>query len=222
MSPLPGVPQGNVPPRGRPDAPASRAGHALAALLLAVLALVAGAPAAAAAVLPLGALAGQTPVTANAPGAQPPSPRTDRTARQGSAHDTRRVRAAASLFPGSLASGTSGTSSPAAGANGPPGFAAAVAQGPWTEALPRPGPWAGAERTHTPHHFPPPDHGALPPCATGLPEPRTAPRAASAAALFVPGRVRTALPGVRGPPGVTAGPPALHRSCSTDLSSGPP
>ncbi|MFE6040622.1 hypothetical protein [Streptomyces sp. NPDC056452] len=220
MSPHPGAPRGNAPPRGRPDAPARRARHALAALLLAVLTLVAGAPAAAGSVLPLGALAARSPVTANAPGAQPPSPHSDRTARQGSAHDTRRFRAAAaaSPFSGSLTSGESGGPVKAGSAGA---FVEAAAQGVRTEALPRPGPWAGADRPHSPHHFPPPDHGALPPCAAALTEPRDAPRAAAGTHVFVPGRVRTALPGVRGPPGVTAGQPAVHRSCSTDLSSRP-
>lgn len=215
MSPHPGAPRGNAPPPGRPDAPAHRARHALAALLLAVLTLVAGAPAAAGSVVPLGALTGRSPVTAHAPGAQPPSPHSDRTARQGSAHDTRRFRAAAaaSPFSGSLTYGES------IGTGRAGTFAAA--QGPSTEALPRSGPWAGADRPHSPHHFLPPDHGALPPCVTALPEPRDAPRAAAGTRPFVPGRVRTALPGVRGPPGVTAGQPAVHRSCSSDLSSRP-
>ncbi|MGW4227902.1 hypothetical protein ACWEF9_01215 [Streptomyces sp. NPDC004980] len=211
MSPLPGAPRGNAPPRGRPDTPAHQLRHALAALLLTVLTLVGGASAASGAAVPLHTLTGTAPaapVTGNAPGAQTPAPqaptpRTDRTLRAGHARDHRPVRAAE----------TSGPS--AAGARS----AVATAPGRQAEAAPAPAPRAGADRTLAPQHFPPPGHGALPPGLPGLPVLRAVAQEAARAALFVPGRIRAALPGVRGPPRVTAGQPATHRSCSTDPSS---
>jgi hypothetical protein len=210
VSALPGAPRGNAPPRGRPDAPAHQLRHALAAFLLTVLTLLGGASAAAGAALPLRALTGAAPVTGNAPGAHAPAPHTpaphtDRTLRAGHARDHRPVRAA-------------GTSRQAA-----VGAPSAVATAPgWrAEAAPAPGTRAGADRPLAPHHFPPPGHGALPPCPPGLPVPRTVAQGTAETALFVPGRIRAALPGVRGPPGVTAGQPAPYRSCSTDLSSRP-
>ncbi|GAA2924950.1 hypothetical protein ACFPN0_28675 [Kitasatospora cinereorecta] len=209
MSPLPGAPRGNAPPRGRPDAPAHQLRHALAALLLTVLTLVGGASTAAEAV-PLRSLTGAPPVTGNAPGAHAPAPtaptpHTDRTLRAGHARDHRPVRAA----------GTSGGS-----AAGTPS-AVATAPGWRAEAAPVPTPRAGADRPLAPPHLPPPGHGALPPCPPGLPVPRAVAQGTSGASLYVPGRIRAELPGVRGPPRATAGQPAPHRSRSTDPSSGP-
>ncbi|MEU5717581.1 hypothetical protein AB0G71_17670 [Streptomyces sp. NPDC020403] len=89
----------------------------------------------------------------------------------------------------------------------------------WAQAVPAPGPRAGADRPHAPHHFPPPGHGALPPRAPGLLVPCTVQQGPAGAAVLVPGRTGAALPGVRGPPGSAAGQPVLHRSCSTDPPS---
>ncbi|MFI6120829.1 hypothetical protein ACIBCU_13395 [Streptomyces sp. NPDC051064] len=83
-------------------------------------------------------------------------------------------------------------------------------------------PRAGADRPHAPHHVPPPGHGALPPRPQGLPLPRGIAPGAVGAGPFTVVRAGAALPGVRGPPGVTAGQPALRRSCSTDPSPRPP
>ncbi|MFF5899018.1 hypothetical protein ACFY8O_24295 [Streptomyces argenteolus] len=91
--------------------------------------------------------------------------------------------------------------------------------GRWAEAAPLPGPRAGIDRPHAPHLVPPPGHGALPPRPPGLIVPRGPAPARAGAAHAVSGRVDATLPGVRGPPGTTAGQPACHRSCSTDQSS---
>ncbi|MET8171243.1 hypothetical protein [Streptomyces clavifer] len=248
MSPLPGAPRGIAPPRGRPDAPAHQLRHALAALLLTVLTLVGGSSAAAGAAVPLRALTDTAPVTGTAPSTAPATgirpgtvpatgtapitgaarvtgsaagPRTpvpltptshdDRTPRAGHARDHRPVRAA----------GTDARSAAEAHSAAEAPSAAATAPERWVEAAPLPGPRAGADRPLAPHHFPPPGHGALPPSPPGLPLPRALAQGAAGANLFVPGRVRAALPGVRGPPRATAGQPAPHRSCSTDPSSRP-
>lgn len=83
-------------------------------------------------------------------------------------------------------------------------------------------PRAGADRPHAPHHVPPPGHGALAPRPQGLPLPRGIAPGAAGTGPFIVVRAGAALPGVRGPPGVTAGQPALRRSCSTDPSPRPP
>ncbi|WP_371613078.1 hypothetical protein [Streptomyces clavifer] len=250
MSPLPGAARGNAPPRGRPDAPAHQLRHALAALLLTVLTLVGGSSAAAGAAVPLRALTDTAPVTGTAPatgitpgtGTEPATgirpgtapitgsarvtgsaagPRTpvpltptshdDRTPRAGQARDHRPVRAA----------GTDNRPAAEAPSSGEAHSTAATAPERRVEAAPLPGPRAGADRPLALHHFPPPGHGALPPSPPGLPLPRALAQGAAGTALFVPGRVRAALPGVRGPPRATAGQPAPHRSCSTDPSSRP-
>ncbi|AWL41697.1 hypothetical protein B9S64_29140 [Streptomyces sp. SM18] len=104
----------------------------------------------------------------------------------------------------------------------------AVPVGAWTEAASAPTGWwsgasapvprAGADRPHVPQPVPPPAPGILAPRPLDLPVPHALTGGANSATLLVHGRVRAALPGVRGPPEVTAGQPALHRSCSTDPS----
>ncbi|MBM7439846.1 hypothetical protein [Streptomyces sp. HB132] len=91
-----------------------------------------------------------------------------------------------------------------------------------TQAVPVPGPRAGADRPHPPCPCPPPGHGALPPRTQSLPPPRGVIAGPAGAGPVVVVRIRAALPGVRGPPGVKAGQSASHRSCSADLSSRPP
>ncbi|MER5555437.1 hypothetical protein ABT001_27845 [Streptomyces sp. NPDC002793] len=167
MSPLPGAPRGNAPPRGPHGTPPHQARHILAALLLAVLTLLGGAPGAA---LPV---QGATPYAVLDP-----------------AHSSA------------------------------PDAVVRAAPARWTDAVPAPGPRAGADRPHAPFHVPPPGHGALPPRTQCLPLPRgLAPVAAGTP--FVDVRARAALPGVRGPPGAGAGHPARIRPCSTELSLPP-
>ncbi|MFJ8858874.1 hypothetical protein ACIRD8_10605 [Streptomyces sp. NPDC102451] len=167
----------------------------LAALLLGVLTLLGGAPAAAGAALP-------APLPGAAHAATGPA-----------LPDTGAARAAA------------GPAHLAARASLPE---ATVRSAPvrWSEedraAVSGPGPRAGADRPHGPHHVPPPGHGALPPRPQSLPLPRGATPGGGRAAPFAVVRAGAALPGVRGPPGVTAGQPALRRSCSTDPSPRPP
>ncbi|SCD49119.1 hypothetical protein GA0115241_102685 [Streptomyces sp. DpondAA-D4] len=348
MSPLPGAPRGNAPPRGRRATPARQLRHALAALLLAALTLVGGAPAAAGAVPSLQALAAPSPghasppsgvpspVTAPSPFGVPPSSGyppaaqvraqpADRTPRGGHAREVRPPRVGgtattalagagtaalsaaahpsaappasprdtrgsppassdpcepfvpasvpgvssvpsvpfvspdpvppavpvpaspapapvsaspvpASLAPASASLAPASASLVPAGARGgaEPGRpvagtgTGAVPVGAWTEAASAPTGWwsgasapvprAGADRPHVPQPVPPPAPGILAPRPFDLPVPHALTGGANGATLLVHGRVRAALPGVRGPPGVTAGQPALHRSCSTDPS----
>lgn len=333
MSPLPGAPRGNAPPRGRPATPARQLRHALAALLLAALTLVGGAPAAAGAVPSLQALtapspgnapSAPSPVTAPSPFGVPPSSGyvpaaqvraqpADRTPR-GHAREVRPPRVGATATPavsgaGAVAPSTAGhlpaappasprdtrgsppasfdpcepfvqasvppvsavspvpavspdlvppavpvPASPAPASTVPASLAPAPASlvsagaragaepgrpvagsgtdavpvGAWTEAASAPTGWwsgasapvprAGADRPHVPQPVPPPAPGILAPRPFDLPVPHALTGGANSATLLVHGRVRAALPGVRGPPEVTAGQPALHRSCSTDPS----
>lgn len=292
MSPLPGAPRGNAPPRGRPAAPAQRVRHALAALLLAVLTLVGGTPAAVGSVPTVRGLTAQALSTAQGPPAAPspfgtrpssagqgPAPHSPA---RGPGRDLRAGHIAESQAAGTAAAPPPSTSrtaeadlrtssvSPACaglsaapppgpretrGSPRPPGphlsaspaptsSASAVPPGAGTEAdtarLPggpagawaeavsapsgwwtgtsAPGPRAGADRSHVPQPVPPPGPGVLAPRPFALPVPRALLGGAAGPALLASGRSRAALPGVRGPPGVTAGQPADHRSCSTDPS----
>ncbi|WP_326700915.1 hypothetical protein OG909_28645 [Streptomyces sp. NBC_01754] len=95
---------------------------------------------------------------------------------------------------------------------------AASAPSGWWTGVPGPGPRVGADRQHAPQPVPPPGPGVLAPRPFALPVAPVLRGGAYEAALFVPGRVRAALPGMRGPPGTKAGQPAPHRSCSTDPS----
>lgn len=103
----------------------------------------------------------------------------------------------------------------------PTAVVAADPDGTQAAAVPPPVPRAGSDRTHTPHHFPPPGQGALLPRGPGLPVPRALPQRATGLTVLVPDRTSAASPGVRGPPAATGGLPAAHRSCSTDLPSVP-
>ncbi|MEV8207917.1 hypothetical protein AB0P40_22065, partial [Streptomyces sp. NPDC079189] len=104
MTTFPGPLPGYTPPRRRPNSPARRTagrGHAttarqaLVVLLLVVLTVVGGASAAVAAaggVTPPRSLSGPASAAAHTPTAPTPAQRTDRTARPGPPHDTRRAR----------------------------------------------------------------------------------------------------------------------------------
>ncbi|AEN13511.1 MULTISPECIES: hypothetical protein [unclassified Streptomyces] len=292
MSPLPGAPRGNAPPRGRPAAPAQRVRHALAALLLAVLTLVGGTPAAVGAVPTVRGLTAQALSTTQAPSAAPspfgtwPSsagqvpaphgpvlvpardlrsgqvgeaqaagtaaaslPSTPRTAEADlrispaspacaglsaapppGPRETRgspcppRPHLSASPVPTSSASavplGVGSAADTARLPGGPAGAWAEAVSAPsgWWTGTSAPGPRAGADRSHAPQPVPPPGAGVLAPRPFALPVPRALLGGAGGPALLASGRSRAALPGVRGPPGGTAGHPADHRSCSTDPS----
>ncbi|MEV5685719.1 hypothetical protein AB0L68_21360 [Streptomyces sp. NPDC052164] len=215
MTPFPGPPRGNTPRRGRPDAPARRARHALAALLLAVLTLIGGGPAATGAALPVRALTGPAPVTAYAPVAPAPAQHTDRTARAGQIHDTRRFRAGAA--------GGHDTRTVTSGQDTRRGrtVAATGHDHPRAAVTSAPHPRAGILRAQAPNHSPPPAHSALPPRTPVLPAPRAATQRRAEAASRVPDGSPAGLPGVRGPPGTATGPSTGHRSCPTDLPSRP-
>lgn len=243
MSPLPGAPRGNAPPRAphrtrphrtgprgtppggtpthprptpTPRTPTHHARHLLAALLLTVLTLLGGAPAAAGAALPV-----------PRPGAMPGA---------GSAASAYAAGSAASAFatgspalagaPAATAARAAGSAVPAYSADSPSQLSGPTANARqvlawWAEAVPLPGPRAGADRPHAPPHVPPPGHGALPPRPQGLPSPRgIAPGAADAGSLVVV-RVWAALPGVRGPPEVKAARTAPHRPRSPEPSPRP-
>ncbi|MFS0693766.1 hypothetical protein [Streptomyces nitrosporeus] len=242
MSRLPGPPRDDARPWGRPAAPAARRmRHALAALLLAVLTLV-GAPAAAGAVPVAQVLAASAPAavpsypapqvsTGQATPGHARTQRTDRAPRYGGVHDVRGGQAApagggtAAARAAMAATGSPPPPGPAAGpraTRGPPAGGAVPdsVSGPsaWWAGVFAPGPRAGADRPHVPHHVPPLGQAALPPRLLGLPAPRLLTGTADRARPAVPGGALASLPGVRGPPGVTAGQPAVHRSCSTDPS----
>lgn len=173
--------------------------HLLAGLVLAVLTLLGGAPAAAGAALPAqGAAVAHTDRPAG-----PLAPR----------HTHAAHRAAHTIRAGASASGGAARVSGPSAATRPVDVRRA-------DADPAPRPRAGADRPHAPHHLPPPGHAALPPCPHGLPPRGAAPLEVGAGPIVVV-RVRATLPGVRGPPGVTAAQAARHRSCSADLSPRP-
>ncbi|MFJ8980708.1 hypothetical protein [Streptomyces sp. NPDC102282] len=173
--------------------------HLLAGLVLAVLTLLGGAPAAAGAALPVqGAAVAHSDRPAGFV-----VPR----------HTHAAYRAAHTIRAGATASGG------AAQVSGPSAVTRPV-DSRRADADPAPRPRAGADRPHSPHHLLPPGHAALPPCPQGLPSRGAAPGEEGAGPLVVV-RIRAALPGVRGPPGVTAAQPACHRSCSADLSPRP-
>ncbi|MEE1742112.1 hypothetical protein PUR49_37175 [Streptomyces sp. BE147] len=216
MTPLPGPPRGSAPPRGRQDAPARRARHTLALLLLAVLTLIGGVPAAAGAALPARAFSGPAHVSAHAPGAWAPAQHTDRTARIWQIHDSRRARPAAAH----------GHDVRTAVATGPDSRRAHTAATP-ADDRPRaatttaPHPRAGVLRAQAPSHSPPPSADVLAPHAPVLPAPGTRAVCFTPADSRVPDGSPATLPGVRGPPGTAAGPTTGHRSCPTDLPSRP-
>ncbi len=236
MSPLPGAPRGNAPPRGTHGPPPHDVRYFLAALLLAVLTLLGGTPAAAGATLPA-PLPGAAPATAGSAdlhvrGAPGPTDSDARAAQGavGSAHPDAGAATRPAHPDDHAAYGTARavppySADPDVRASLPE---ATVGPGPvwWSEAGRAsafgPGQRAGADRPHGPHHVPLLGHGALPPRPQGLPLPRGTSPGGGAAAPFAVVRAGAALPGVRGPPGVTAGQPVLRRSCSTDPSPRPP
>ncbi|WP_326769042.1 hypothetical protein OG978_34925 [Streptomyces sp. NBC_01591] len=164
-------------PRARPGAPAHRgtaqaARLLLAALLLAVLTVVGSTPAAAGSVLPARPFAGVPPSAAYSPGAHQPTPHTDRTARTGTVHDTRRTRTATATDHDRYRPQTA----------------------------PPPQPRAGSDQARTAHHLPPPGPDLLLTGVPGIPAPDRAHRPVPAAPPRATNRSRVALPGVRGPP----------------------
>ncbi|MFI1223326.1 MULTISPECIES: hypothetical protein [unclassified Streptomyces] len=92
---------------------------------------------------------------------------------------------------------------------------------PRAAADPAPAPRAGTGRAYLLLHAPPPPHDALAPSPSGAPEVRDGVCQVAADTFGVPGSRRGALPGVRGPPGRTAGPTTGHPSCSADPASHP-
>ncbi len=227
-----------------PPVPPHRARRVLAALVLAVLALVGGAPAAGAA-LPV-ALDSLASAAAYPPKAPAPVPKTDRTTHPGGPHQaSRRLRP----VPSPAGFGTDGRNardprpgfgpfhvwpgpSPLDVRPGPghPHHLRAVPARPDAQSLDARSP--SADPTHQParagigpahrtSHAPPPSYDGLltrPPDPIGPCRPAgRAPEASFAAPSGRPG----ALPGVRGPPGTSAGPPTGHRPRSADPASRP-
>ncbi|MFF3095797.1 hypothetical protein [Streptomyces cyaneofuscatus] len=220
----------------------------LAALVLAVLTLVGGAPAGAA--LPAGALNGLASTVAYTPKAPAPAPQTDRTAHPGGPHhDLRRTRTAPSAA-GPGAGGrpardqqpgphrpTARTSSTGPHTHTPhthtPHTHTPRTHTPHThtshtlrERSPAadpatPTPRAGISRAHLTGHAPPPSYEGLLPCPPGPVVPRGQAERVTAASFATPSGRRGALPGVRGPPDRSAGPPTGHRPCSADPASRP-
>ncbi|MET8328628.1 hypothetical protein [Streptomyces sp. NPDC005181] len=143
-------------------------------LLLVVLTVVGGASAAVAAaggVTPPGSVSGAASAAAHAPAAPTPAQRTDRTARPGHPHDTRRTRTA-------TATGHDRAGLPA---------------------VPRP--WVAGDHIRIQHQLPPPGPGgALLPGSLGIPVPLPARQQAPDVPSFAADCFRMALPGVRGPP----------------------
>ncbi|MFD4763012.1 hypothetical protein ACFWOJ_30415 [Streptomyces sp. NPDC058439] len=177
MTPLPGPPPGNAPPRPRPGTSARRgrareARKLVVAVLLAVLTVIGGAPAAAGSSLPARPFAGVPPVAASSPGAHQPTLHRDRTARTGTAHDTFRTHIRT----------------------------ATATDGHRPVPTPPPRPRAGADHARTAHHLPPPGPDILLPGAPDIRVPRHAHRQTPAAPPHATGRFRVTLPGVRGPP----------------------
>ncbi|MER6102861.1 hypothetical protein ABT115_11165 [Streptomyces sp. NPDC001832] len=165
-----------MPPRARPGAPAHHrtaqaARQVFAALLLAVLTVVGGAPAATgSSVLPFRPFAGVPPSAADSPGAHQPAPHTDRTARTGTVHETRRTRTATAT--------DRHRPSP----------------------TPAPQPRAGTDHARTQNHLPPHGLDFLMPGTPGIRVPHHALQQAPAAPPRATDRFRIALPTVRGPP----------------------
>ncbi|MFD3649894.1 hypothetical protein ACFWVT_08315 [Streptomyces cyaneofuscatus] len=198
----------------------------LAALVLAVLTLVGGAPAGAA--LPAGALNSLASTVAYPPKAPAPTPQTDRTAHPGGPHhDLRLTRTA----PGPAGPGAGGRHArdQRAGTGHPHHVRTSPAR-PHAQSLHERSPAAdpthqtpraGISRAHLTGHAPPPSYEGLLPCPPGPVVPRgRAGRVTTASFAPSSGR-RGALPGVRGPPGTSAGPPTGHRPCSADPASRP-
>ncbi|MEU0161555.1 hypothetical protein ABZ154_22650 [Streptomyces sp. NPDC006261] len=209
--------------------PAHRTRSVLAALVLAVLTLVGGAPTAGAA-LPAGALSSRASTVAYTPNAPPPAPRTDRTAHPGGPHhDLRRTRTAP-IAAGPGAGGRNARDqqprphrhtarpSPVRPHTHTPHslHERSPAADPTTQT-----PRAAISRAHLSGHAPPPSYEGLLPCPPGPVVPRGHVERVTAAFFSTPSGRRGALPGVRGPPGTSAGPPTGHRLCSADPASRP-
>ncbi|ROQ77292.1 hypothetical protein OG322_03990 [Streptomyces sp. NBC_01260] len=202
MTPLPGASRGDAHRRDRPDTPAHRrraasARQFLAALLLAVLTVAGGAPAAAA--VPAGATTGPLSFAGHPAGARPAAPhpgRTETTSRTVGTHPVRTER--------TVRTDRTGRTPGAHDVPRPRTRAAAGSLRPAPVTVPRP--WAAAEHPRPPQHLPPHGPGAPLPRPPGLPLPHPVPGCALAGPPAAADRFRTALPGVRGPPGT-----AVHR-----------
>ncbi|MFD4743976.1 hypothetical protein ACFWOS_00775 [Streptomyces rubiginosohelvolus] len=100
--------------------------------------------------------------------------------------------------------------------------AQATHEQPTAAADPAQAPRAGTGRAYLLLHAPPPPHDALTPAPPGTAEPRGGVQYVAADSFDAPGSRRGALPGVRGPPGRTAGPTTGHPpSCSAVPASRP-
>ncbi|MXG26433.1 hypothetical protein [Streptomyces sp. YIM 132580] len=206
-----------------PTAPAHRTRTVLAALVLAVLTLVGGASAAGA-TLPV-ALDSLAAAAAYPPKAPAPTPKTDRTAHPGGPHqELRRTRPA----PSPAGPGTGGRNArdqrPGAGhphaSPAPPHAQSFHERSPAADSM-APTPRAGIGRGHLSGHAPPPSYDSLLTRPLGLVVPCGRAERAPEASFATPSGRRGALPGVRGPPGTSAGHPTGHRSCSADPASRP-
>ncbi|WP_179500160.1 hypothetical protein [Streptomyces sp. WZ.A104] len=103
------------------------------------------------------------------------------------------------------------------GASGELAVSEAGHEHPRAAADPAQTPRAGSGRAYLLSHAPPPPYAALPPCQPGPAGPRDGLRQVVAAASFGAPRTRPGeLPGVRGPPGRTAGSTTGHPSRSAD------
>ncbi|MFF0050197.1 hypothetical protein [Streptomyces sp. NPDC005498] len=128
-------------------------------------------PASTGGVAPSRSLSGPESAAAHTPDAPTPARRTDRTARTGPPHDTRRPRTA-------TATGHDRTDLPS---------------------VPRP--WVVTDHIRIQHQLPPPGPGgALLPGSFGIQAPLPVRQLAPDAPSFAADRFRAALPGVRGPP----------------------
>ncbi|WP_327112657.1 hypothetical protein OG206_05140 [Streptomyces sp. NBC_01341] len=212
-----GAYRSNAPPRHPyPRPSAALAGHVLIALLLAVLTLLGGGPTPSGTVLPA-PVAAAIPV----PAASAPVPAALSSAERQAGDAPAHAVAADPVAPyGPGLSAGPGSGYPAAQISGSPATDVTV-PGWLTEAVPQPGPRAGVDRPPAPHPFPPPGHGTLPALPPELAPLRGAGAGPAGGGPSARGRNRAALPGVRGPPEVTAGQPVVHEPCSTDLASRP-
>lgn len=204
--PLPGAPRGDARLRDRPDTPAHRrhapaARQFLVALLLAVLTVAGGAPAAVGAGLPARSTAGPAPFAGHLTGTRPAAQHLDRTghaSRTGHVSRTERTNRIDRTVR------TDRTGRAPGAHDGPRTRATAESLRPGS--VTAPSPWAAAEHPRNPQHLPPPGPGAPLPSPPGLTLPHPVPGCTPAAPAAAGDRFRTALPGVRGPPGT-----AVHR-----------
>ncbi|MFD7744499.1 hypothetical protein ACFV2V_12555 [Streptomyces sp. NPDC059698] len=215
-----------TPHPGPPRADASRLRCLLAALLLTVLTLLGGAATASGA--PPAALtagpgaAAADPVPSAPPTGRPGHPFRHRAGAERGPDAGHRTGPGRNAGPRAAAGqGPRKPDHAHAAAAGPDAAARAEHEHPRAAADPVQTPRAGSGRAYLLLHAPPPPHEALPPAAPGPTVPRGGVRLRAADTFSVPGCHRGALPGVRGPPGRTAGPTTGHPSCTADPASRP-